>query len=149
MLDAVTKSGDVTPNEIPLVFSRLSFFVNAGLRFITELCKMRAFGRLWDEIEQTRYAVTDPKLRRFRYGVQVNSLGLTEPQAENNPYRILLAMLAVTLSKDARARCSCPPGTKRSVCRGRGISNGRCACSRCSHTKLTFCSSRTSSMARS
>jgi ethylmalonyl-CoA mutase len=104
MLDAVTKSAEVQLEEIPLVFSRLSFFVNAGLRFVTELSKMRAFGALWDEIGQTRYNVADPKLRRFRYGVQVNSLGLTEQQAENNPYRILLEMLAVTLSKDARAR---------------------------------------------
>ncbi len=104
MLDSVIKAGEAAPEEIPLVFSRLSFFVNAGLRFVTEMCKMRAFGRLWDEIGQTRYHVADPKLRRFRYGVQVNSLGLTEPQAENNPYRILLEMMAVTLSKDARAR---------------------------------------------
>ncbi|MET0547423.1 MAG: methylmalonyl-CoA mutase family protein [Caulobacterales bacterium] len=104
MLDTVVKAGEAKPEEIPLVFSRLSFFVNAGLRFVTEMSKMRAFGALWDEIGQTRYGVADPKLRRFRYGVQVNSLGLTEPQAENNPYRILLEMLAVTLSKDARAR---------------------------------------------
>ncbi|MES1200151.1 MAG: protein meaA [Pseudomonadota bacterium] len=89
---------------IPLVFSRLSFFVNAGIRFVTELCKMRAFCELWDEIGRERYGVEDAKLRRFRYGVQVNSLGLTEPQPENNVYRILLEMLAVTLSKTARAR---------------------------------------------
>ncbi|HWA00352.1 MAG TPA: protein meaA [Caulobacterales bacterium] len=87
-----------------LVFSRLSFFVNAGIRFVTELCKMRAFCELWDEIGRERYGVADEKFRRFRYGVQVNSLGLTEPQAENNVYRILLEMLAVTLSKTARAR---------------------------------------------
>ena len=86
------------------VFSRISFFVNAGLRFITELCKMRAFGVLWDEIGRERYGVEDEKARRFRYGVQVNSLGLTEQQAENNVYRILLETLAVTLSKNARAR---------------------------------------------
>jgi (2R)-ethylmalonyl-CoA mutase len=86
------------------VFSRISFFVNAGLRFITETCKMRAFTLLWDEIGRDRYGVTDEKARRFRYGVQVNSLGLTEQQAENNVYRILLETLAVTLSKDARAR---------------------------------------------
>jgi (2R)-ethylmalonyl-CoA mutase len=83
---------------------RISFFVNAGLRFITELCKMRAFAELWDEITHDQYGVRDPRLRRFRYGVQVNSLGLTEQQPENNVYRILLEMLAVTLSKDARAR---------------------------------------------
>ena len=83
---------------------RISFFVNAGLRFVTEICKMRAFTELWDEITAERYGVTNPKDRLFRYGVQVNSLGLTEPQAENNVYRILLEMLAVTLSKKARAR---------------------------------------------
>ena len=83
---------------------RISFFVNAGIRFVTELCKMRAFAELWDEICRERYGVDDEKLRRFRYGVQVNSLGLTEQQPENNVYRILLEMLAVTLSKNARAR---------------------------------------------
>ncbi|MDZ4777368.1 MAG: protein meaA [Alphaproteobacteria bacterium] len=104
VLDEVKKRGEISDADFPLVFSRISFFVNAGLRFITETCKMRAFNVLWDDLAQTRYGVTDPKLRRFRYGVQVNSLGLTEPQAENNVYRILLEMLAVTLSKDARAR---------------------------------------------
>ena len=83
---------------------RISFFVNAGLRFITEICKMRAFAELWDEITRERYGITDPKQRLFRYGVQVNSLGLTEQQPENNVTRILLEMLAVTLSKNARAR---------------------------------------------
>ena len=83
---------------------RISFFVNAGLRFVTEICKMRAFVELWDEITRERYGVTDPKQRLFRYGVQVNSLGLTEPQPENNVARILIEMLAVTLSKNARAR---------------------------------------------
>ena len=90
--------------EMTLVFSRISFFVNAGLRFITETAKMRAFAALWDEIGRERYGVADEKARRFRYGVQVNSLGLTEQQAENNVYRILLETLAVTLSKNARAR---------------------------------------------
>ncbi|HVY86271.1 MAG TPA: protein meaA [Caulobacterales bacterium] len=104
VLDAVKSEGEVKAEELPLVFSRLSFFVNAGIRFVTELCKMRAFCELWDEIGRERYGVEDAKLRRFRYGVQVNSLGLTEPQAENNVYRILLEMLAVTLSKTARAR---------------------------------------------
>jgi (2R)-ethylmalonyl-CoA mutase len=94
----------VPAEDLPLVVGRISFFVNAGLRFITELCKMRAFTELWDEIARERYGVEDAKLRRFRYGVQVNSLGLTEQQPENNVYRILLEMLAVTLSKDARAR---------------------------------------------
>jgi (2R)-ethylmalonyl-CoA mutase len=104
VLDAVKASGEVPDAEFPLLFARISFFVNAGIRFVTELCKMRAFTELWDEIGRTRYGVTDDKLRRFRYGVQVNSLGLTEPQAENNVYRILIEMLAVTLSKGARAR---------------------------------------------
>ena len=90
--------------KFPQLLSRISFFVNAGVRFITEVCKMRAFVDLWDEIAEKRYGVTDQALRRFRYGVQVNSLGLTEQQPENNVYRILLSMLAVTLSKKARAR---------------------------------------------
>src|ERR1700761_2372272 len=104
VLDAVKASGQVPDADFPAVASRISFFVNAGVRFVTELCKMRAFTELWDEILQQRYGVTDPKHRRFRYGVQVNSLGLTEPQPENNVYRILIEMLAVTLSKTARAR---------------------------------------------
>src|SRR3954468_18889388 len=104
VLDGVKESGQVPAADFPQVVGRISFFVNAGLKFITELCKMRAFSELWDEIAQERYGVADPKLRRFRYGVQVNSLGLTEQQPENNVYRILLEMLAVTLSKNARAR---------------------------------------------
>ena len=104
VLDAVKHAGQIPPEDFPRVVGRLSFFVNAGVRFITELCKMRAFTRLWDELCRERYGVEDPKFRRFRYGVQVNSLGLTEQQPENNVYRILLEMLAVTLSKDARAR---------------------------------------------
>jgi (2R)-ethylmalonyl-CoA mutase len=104
ILDTVRDSGEVAPAEIGPVVGRISFFVNAGVRFITEMCKMRAFTELWDEITAGRYGVADARHRRFRYGVQVNSLGLTEPQAENNVYRILLSMLAVTLSKDARAR---------------------------------------------
>lgn len=104
VLDAVKGSGQVPAEEFPQVVGRISFFCNAGIRFITELCKMRAFNELWDEICLQRYGVQDPKLRRFRYGVQVNSLGLTEQQPENNVYRILLEMLAVVLSKDARAR---------------------------------------------
>lgn len=94
----------VPEEDFPTVVGRISFFVNAGVRFITEMCKMRAFTELWDDICRERYGVEDPKLRRFRYGVQVNSLGLTEQQPENNVYRILLEMLAVTLSKNARAR---------------------------------------------
>ena len=94
----------VPAEDFPTLVGRISFFVNAGIRFVTEMCKMRAFVDLWDEICRDRYGVDDPKMRRFRYGVQVNSLGLTEQQPENNVYRILLEMLAVTLSKNARAR---------------------------------------------
>ncbi|WP_300035955.1 protein meaA [uncultured Roseobacter sp.] len=94
----------VPAEDFPAVVGRISFFVNAGIRFVTEMCKMRAFVDLWDEICRDRYGVEDPKFRRFRYGVQVNSLGLTEQQPENNVYRILIEMLAVTLSKKARAR---------------------------------------------
>jgi ethylmalonyl-CoA mutase len=94
----------VPEDDFPVLVGRISFFVNAGIRFVTELCKMRAFVDLWDEICEARYGVSDPKYRRFRYGVQVNSLGLTEQQPENNVYRILIEMLAVTLSKKARAR---------------------------------------------
>ncbi|MBV9427508.1 MAG: protein meaA [Bradyrhizobiaceae bacterium] len=104
VLDMVKASGEVPPQAFGEVVGRISFFVNAGLRFVTELCKMRAFAELWDEITAERYGVTDPKQRLFRYGVQVNSLGLTEQQPENNVYRILIEMLAVTLSKSARAR---------------------------------------------
>ena len=94
----------VPAEDFPALAGRISFFVNAGIRFVTEMCKMRAFVDLWDEILETRYGVDNPKYRRFRYGVQVNSLGLTEQQPENNVYRILIEMLAVTLSKKARAR---------------------------------------------
>ncbi|MGE0597144.1 MAG: methylmalonyl-CoA mutase family protein [Hyphomonadaceae bacterium] len=104
VLDEVKARGEIEPRRFDRVFGRISFFVNAGLRFITETCKMRAFGVLWDEIGRERYGVADAESRRFRYGVQVNSLGLTEQQAENNVYRILLETLAVTLSKHARAR---------------------------------------------
>jgi len=104
ILDAVRDSGQVPAADLPQVVGRISFFVNAGIRFVTEMCKMRAFGELWDELTRTRYGVEDERYRRFRYGVQVNSLGLTESQPENNVYRILLEMLAVVMSKDARAR---------------------------------------------
>ena len=104
VLDMVKASGEVPAQAFGEVVGRISFFVNAGLRFVTELCKMRAFAELWDEITANRYGVTDPKQRLFRYGVQVNSLGLTEQQPENNVYRILIEMLAVTLSRSARAR---------------------------------------------
>jgi (2R)-ethylmalonyl-CoA mutase len=104
VLDAVRDTGRVARDEFPRLVGRISFFCNAGIRFVEELCKMRAFGRLWDRICRERYGVEDPRLRRFRYGVQVNSLGLTARQPENNVYRILLEMLGVTLSRDARAR---------------------------------------------
>ena len=104
ILDAVRASGQVEEAQFAQVFGSISFFVNAGIRFVDEICKMRAFTELWDRIGLERYGVTDAKARRFRYGVQVNSLGLTEAQPENNVQRIVLEMLAVTLSKNARAR---------------------------------------------
>lgn len=104
VLDAVRDAGTIPADRFGEVVARMSFFVNAGVRFIEEMCKVRAFVALWEEITRDRYGVTDPKQRRFRYGVQVNSLGLTEEQPENNVQRIVLEMLAVTLSKDARAR---------------------------------------------
>ncbi|MFC7220390.1 protein meaA [Streptomyces polyrhachis] len=104
VLDAVRDSGQVPAEKMGDVVARISFFVNAGVRFVEEMCKMRAFNRIWERITQERYGITDPRQRRFRYGVQVNSLGLTEAQPENNVQRIVLEMLAVTLSKDARAR---------------------------------------------
>lgn len=104
VLDALKASGEVRPEEMPKIVGRISFFVNAGMRFLTEICKLRAFADLWDDTAATRYGVDDPKLRRFRYGVQVNSLGLTEAQPENNIHRIMIEMLGVTLSKRARAR---------------------------------------------
>jgi (2R)-ethylmalonyl-CoA mutase len=104
VLDAVRASGQVSEDDFPDVVGRISFFVNAGIRFIEEMCKLRALGRLWGRHTLERYGVTDEKLRRFRYGVQVNSLGLTEAQPENNVPRIVLETLGVTLSKDARAR---------------------------------------------
>ena len=104
VLDAVRDSGQVPEERFGEVVARISFFVNAGVRFIEEMCKMRAFGRIWDKVTLERYGIENAKQRRFRYGVQVNSLGLTEAQPENNVQRIVLEMLAVTLSKDARAR---------------------------------------------
>ena len=104
VLDAVRDSGQVDADKFPAVVASISFFVNAGIRFVEETCKMRAFTQMWDRLCLERYGVTDPKARRFRYGVQVNSLGLTEAQPENNVPRIVLEALGVTLSKDARAR---------------------------------------------
>lgn len=104
ILDTLKASGTIPEEDFPKAVGRISFFVNAGMRFVTELCKMRAFTELWDEICRERYGIEDERFRRFRYGVQVNSLGLTEQQPENNVYRILIEMLAVVLSKNARAR---------------------------------------------
>ena len=104
ILDAVRASGQIPAENFPQVFGAMSFFVNAGIRFVEEMCKLRAFTELWERIGRERYGITDEKALRFRYGVQVNSLGLTESQPENNVQRIVLEMLAVTLSKDARAR---------------------------------------------
>jgi (2R)-ethylmalonyl-CoA mutase len=104
VLDAVRESGQVPPERFPAVLASISFFVNSGIRFVEETCKMRAFTQMWDRIGVERYGVADAKARRFRYGVQVNSLGLTEAQPENNVQRIVLEMLGVTLSRDARAR---------------------------------------------
>jgi (2R)-ethylmalonyl-CoA mutase len=104
ILDAVRDSGQMDAHSFEQVVGRISFFVNAGIRFVEETCKMRAFSAMWEKLVSERYGVTDPKLKRFRYGVQVNSLGLTESQPENNVQRIVLEMLAVTLSKNARAR---------------------------------------------
>lgn len=104
VLDATKATGRVTEEDMGRMVGRISFFTNAGIRIVDEVCKMRAFTKMWDLITYERYGVGDPKFRRFRYGVQVNSLGLTATQAENNVYRILLEMLAVTLSKDSRAR---------------------------------------------
>ena len=104
VLDAAKARGAIPPAEFPKAVGRISFFVNSGVRFITEICKLRAMSAIWDEVTRERYGVSDPKLRLFRYGVQVNSLGLTEQQPENNVYRVLFGMLGVTLSKAARAR---------------------------------------------
>jgi (2R)-ethylmalonyl-CoA mutase len=104
VLDSVRDSGQISVTQFPDVVARISFFVNAGVRFVEEMCKLRAFAELWDEITLSRYGIQDPRQRRFRYGVQVNSLGLAEEQPENNVYRIQLSMLAVTMSRDARAR---------------------------------------------
>ena len=104
VLDAVKATGRVADDDFPRLVGRISFFCNAGIRYIEETCKMRAFGRLWDRVTKERYGIDDDKFRRFRYGVQVNSLGLTAMQPENNVHRILIEMLAVTQSKDARAR---------------------------------------------
>ncbi|MFM7597828.1 MAG: protein meaA [Actinomycetota bacterium] len=115
VLDSVRDTGQIPPARFGEVVSRMSFFVNAGVRFVEEMCKMRAFVRIWDDLTRERYGITDPAQRRFRYGVQVNSLGLTEVQPENNVQRIVLEMLAVTLSKDARARAIQLPAWNESL----------------------------------
>ena len=150
VLDAVRDSGQVDPADFGEVVGRISFFVNAGVRFVEEMCKMRAFAQLWDELTSTRYGVTDPKLRRFRYGVQVNSLGLTEAQPENNVQRIVLEMLGVSRCRatPGPGRCSCRRGTRRSGCPVPGTSSGRCGSSRCWPTSRTSSSTRTSSPGR-
>ena len=113
VLDEVKARGQVAEEDFPKVFGRISFFVNAGIRLIEEIAKLRAMGALWNEIGRERYGVTDEKMLRFRYGVQVNCLGLTEAQPENNIQRIVLEALAVTLSRDARARAIQLPGLER------------------------------------
>ena len=149
VLDAVRDSGQVRAERFGDVVARISFFVNAGVRFVEEMCKMRAFTRLWDELTRERYGVQDPKQRRFRYGVQVNSLGLTEAQPENNVQRIVLEMLGVTCRRTpAPAPSSSPRGTRRSGCRARGTSSGRCASSRCSPSSPTCSSTTTCSTGR-
>ena len=131
VLDHVRDSGEIGTEKFAEVVGQISVFVNAGMRFITELAKMRAFAELWDEIARDRYGIADPAKRRFRYGVQVNSLGLTEQQPENNAYRILIEMLSVVLSKTARARAvQLPAWNEALACRDRSISNGRCGYSR-------------------
>ena len=132
------------------VFGRISFFVNAGVRFIEEHAKLRAMSILWEELGRERYGVSDPRHLRFRYGVQVNSLGLTEAQPENNVQRIVLEALAVTLGRDARARAIQLPAWNEALgpARARGTSSGRCASSRCSPTRPTSSSTPTSSRAR-
>ncbi len=126
VLDEVKARGQVADEDFPRVFGRISFFVNAGIRFIEEIAKLKTMGRIWTEIGRERYGVTDEKLLRFRYGVQVNSLGLTEAQPENNIQRIVIEALAVTLARDARARAlrSCRPGTRRWASPAPGTSSG-------------------------
>ncbi len=131
VLDTVRDRGQVPEEDFPKVFGRISFFVNAGVRFIEEHAKLRAMGVLWEELGRERYGVTEAKYLRMRYGVQVNSLGLTEAQPENNVPRIVLEALAVTpAATPAPARSSSPPGTRRSVSPALGTSSGRCASSR-------------------
>jgi (2R)-ethylmalonyl-CoA mutase len=147
LLDAIRERG-IGQDDFERCVGRVSFFVNSGIRFVEEMCKMRAFTEMWEELTRERYGVENPKYRLFRYGVQVNSLGLTEEQPENNAWRILLEALGVTLSRDARCRAlQLPTWNERSACRVRGISSGRSACSRSSPTRPTCSSTPISSTA--
>jgi len=148
VLDAVRDSGKIPPSQMPHVVGQISFFVNAGVRFIEEIAKMRTFTAMWDEICRTRYGVEDATLRRFRYGVQVNSLGLTE----HSPRTTCSASCSRCLASRFRptrehARCNCRRGTKRSVSRAPPTSSGACGCSRCSPSRVTSSSIPTSSPA--
>ena len=150
VLDAVRESGQVSDDDLPEVVGRISFFVNSGIRFVEEMCKHRAFGRLWDRITAERYGVTDERLRRFRFGVQVNSLGLTEAQPENNVQRIVLETLGVTLSK-RRPGAGDPAARVERGARApaaRGTSSGRSGSSRCWRSRPTSSSTTTCSRAR-
>ena len=155
MATAIAVLDEVRPRvgeeRMSAVFARISFFVNAGVRFVEEHAKLRAMAVLWGGLGRERYGVTDPRHLRFRYGVQVNSLGLTESQPENNVQRIVLEALAVTLGRDARAPRHPAPrrGTRRSASRAPGTSSGRCASSRCWPTRRTCSSTRTCSRAPS
>ena len=149
VLDEVKARGQVAEEDFPKVFGRISFFVNAGIRLIEEIAKLRTMGLLWEEIGRQRYGVSDEKMLRFRYGVQVNSLGLTEAQPENNIQRIVLEALAVTLpATPAPAPCSCRPGTRRWASPP-GTSSGACGSSRCWPRRPTCSSTPTSSRAAS
>ena len=149
VLDAVRDSGQVPPERFGEVVARISFFVNAGVRFVEEMCKMRAFVQLWDELTLERYGVTDQAQRRFRYGVQVNSLGLTEAQPENNVQRIVLEMLGRDHVQGRPGPGGAAAGVERGArpARGRGTSSGPCGCSRCSPTSPTSSSTTTCSRA--
>ena len=148
VLDEVKRRGQVSEADFPKVFGRISFFVNAGVRFVEEHAKLRTMTQLWEKIGRERYGVTDSKLLRLRYGVQVNSLGLTESQPENNVQRIVLEALAVTLARNARcARSSFPRGTRQWASPVPGTSSGAFAFSRCSRSRRTSSNTRTSSRA--
>ena len=150
VLDAVRDSGQVSVEDFPQVVGRISFFIDAGIRFVEEMCKMRAFTKLWDRICLERFGVEDEKLRRFRYGVQVNSLGLTEAQPENNVQRIVLEMLGVTLSPRRAGSSSAAAVLERGAGAAAVVGPAvvACACSRCSRSRATSWSTATSSRGR-